>query len=294
MPWNTADIPDQTGRTIVVTGANSGLGLVTATALAAAGARVVCACRDVAKGHAAVAGKPGELEVRPLDLADLSSVRTFADGVGHAVDVLINNAGLMAVPHRRTADGFEMQFGTNHLGHFALTGLLLPRVTDRVVTLSSFMHRIGRIRLDNLNGERGYQRWLAYGQSKLANLMFAYELQHRLVAAGSPVRSMAAHPGYASTNLQSRTESIQDRLMGLGNLVFAQSAEMGALPTLFAATVPDLPGGSFIGPGGPGEMRGHPRPVGSSGASHDHEVQQRLWEESERLTGIRFEPATLG
>ncbi|MGH3682547.1 MAG: SDR family NAD(P)-dependent oxidoreductase, partial [Natronosporangium sp.] len=159
MPWNTADIPDQTGRTIVVTGANSGLGLVTATALAAAGARVVCACRDVAKGHAAVAGKPGELEVRPLDLADLSSVRTFADGMDHAVDVLINNAGLMAVPHRRTADGFEMQFGTNHLGHFALTGLLLPRVTDRVVTLSSFMHRIGRIRLDNLNGERGYQRW---------------------------------------------------------------------------------------------------------------------------------------
>jgi NAD(P)-dependent dehydrogenase (short-subunit alcohol dehydrogenase family) len=286
MPWNESDIPPQHCRTVVVTGANSGLGLVTAAALGAAGAKVICACRDTAKGTAAVSGLPGELEVRRLDLADLSSVAAFADGLTGPVDVLVNNAGVMAVPLRRTADGFEMQFGTNHLGHFALTGHLLPRITDRVVTLSSVMHRIGRIRLDDLNWRNGYQRWLAYGQSKLANLMFAYELQHRLLAAGSTVRSMAAHPGYSSTNLQAHTESVQDQFMGLLNRVIAQPAEMGALPTLFAATVPDLPGGSYIGPGGLGEMRGHPRPVGSSGASHDRATQAALWEASVGLTGV--------
>ena len=289
MPWTTTDIPDQVGRTIVVTGANSGLGLATATALAKAGARVICACRDVTKGRAAVAEAAGDLDVRRLDLADLASVEAFAEGVDSPIDVLINNAGVMAPPSRCTADGFELQFGTNHLGHFALTGRLLPRLTDRVVTMSSVMHRLGRIRLDDLNWERRrYQRWLAYAQSKLANLMFAYELQHRLLAAGSGTRSMAAHPGYAATNLQSHTESIQDRLMGLGNTVFAQSAEMGALPELCAAAVPDLPGGSYLGPGGPGETRGHPRPVGSSGASHDRDVQRSLWEASERLTGVTF------
>ncbi|MBV9313186.1 MAG: SDR family NAD(P)-dependent oxidoreductase [Pseudonocardia sp.] len=288
MPWTTADIPDQTGRTVVVTGANSGLGLVTATTLAAAGARVIAACRDVAKGRAAVARFAGEIEVRALDLADLASVEAFAAGLDGPVDVLVNNAGVMAVPRRRTKDGFELQLGTNHLGHFALTCRLLPRVTDRVVTLSSSMHRIGRIRLDDLNWQRGYQRWLAYGQSKLANLMFAYELQHRLLTAGSAVRSMAAHPGYAATNLQSHTETVLDQLLGMLNHVVGQSAEMGALPTLYAATVVDLPGGSYIGPGGPGEIRGYPRPVGSSGASHDRDVQRALWEASERLTGVRF------
>jgi NAD(P)-dependent dehydrogenase (short-subunit alcohol dehydrogenase family) len=286
--WTSADIPDQAGRTIVVTGANSGLGLVTARALAAAGARVVCACRTTAKGEAAMAGAPGTWEVRPLDLADLSSVAKFAVDLAGPVDVLINNAGLMAVPMQRTADGFEMQFGTNHLGHFALTGHLLPRITDRVVTLSSFMHRIGRIRRDDLNWHRGYQRWLAYGQSKLANLMFAYELQHRLLAAGSTVRSMAAHPGYASTNLMGRTGTFQDGFATVFTRAVAQSAEMGALPELYAATVADLPGGSYIGPGGPGEMRGYPRPVGSTGASHDRVVQRELWTASEHLTGVQF------
>jgi NAD(P)-dependent dehydrogenase (short-subunit alcohol dehydrogenase family) len=238
--WTTADIPDQSGRTVVVTGANSGLGLATATALAASGARVICACRDVAKGEAALSGTPGTWEVRPLDLADLSSVALFAKELTEPVDVLVNNAGVMAVPKRMTADGFEMQLGTNHLGHFALTGHLLPRITGRVVTLSSLMHKIGRIRLDDLNWRSGYQRWLAYGQSKLANLMFSYELQRRLDSAGSPVRSLAAHPGYASTNLQYHTESFQDRFMGIGNRVFAQSAQDGALPSLCAATRPDL------------------------------------------------------
>ena len=288
MPWSIADMPDQSGRTIVVTGANSGLGLVTATALAKAGARVICACRDVDKARSAFSGAAGRLEVRALDLADLASVSVFADGIDTPIDVLINNAGVMAVPLRRTADGFEMQLGTNHLGHFALTGRLLPRITDRVVTVSSMMHRIGRIRLDDLNWANGYQRWLAYGQSKLANLMFAYELQHRLLVAGSAVRSVAAHPGYASTNLQSRTESIQDRLLRLSNSLFAQSAEMGALPSLYAATWPQLPGGTDVGPDGIGEQRGHPRPVGSSKASHDTEVQRGLWDASERLTGVRF------
>lgn len=290
MTWTSADIGDQSGRTFVVTGANSGLGLVTARVLAGAGARVVCACRDVAKGEAAIAGLPGQLEVRPLDLADLSSVAAFALTLDGPIDVLVNNAGVMAPPRKLTADGFEQQFGTNHLGHYALTARLLPRVTDRVVTLSSVLHRIGRIRFTDPNFTSGfYERWLAYGQSKLANLMFAYELQHRLLAAGSPVRSMAAHPGYAATNLQSHTESIQDRLMGLFNTLVAQSAEMGALPSLYAATVPDLPGASYVGPDGVGQMRGNPRQVGSTAASHDRRAQRELWELSARLTGVGFE-----
>ena len=290
MTWTFADIPDQSGRTFVVTGANSGLGLATAGALAAAGAKVVCACRDVAKGNAAVAGLPGHLEVRELDLADLSSVATFALGLSDPIAVLINNAGVMGPPRKRTADGFELQFGTNHLGHFALTAQLLPRITDRVVTLSSFLHRIGKIRFNDPNFTGiFYERWLAYGQSKLANLMFAYELQHRLLTAGSSVRSMSAHPGYAATNLQSHTESVQDRFMAVLNKVAAQSAEMGALPTLYAATVPDLPGASYLGPDGPGQMRGYPRQVGSNGASHDRQAQRDLWTLSETLTGTRFE-----
>jgi NAD(P)-dependent dehydrogenase (short-subunit alcohol dehydrogenase family) len=247
---------------------------------------VILACRNVDKGKSAAAGMPGTVEVRALDLADLASVRAFAQGVDH-VDVLVNNAGVMAVPQRRTADGFEMQIGTNHLGHFALTGLLLPVLSDRVVTLSSGAHRGGRIDLDDLNWEhRRYRRWGAYGQAKLANLMFAYELQRRLSAAGSAVRSFAAHPGYASTELQSHTESYQDLVMAFGNRLVGQSADMGALPTLYAATEPGLAGGSYVGPDGLGEMRGHPKLVGSSKAAQDQAVAGRLWTLSEQLTGV--------
>jgi NAD(P)-dependent dehydrogenase (short-subunit alcohol dehydrogenase family) len=290
-PWTSADITDQTGRTFVVTGANSGLGLVTARDLVAHGARVVLACRNTDKGEQAAAeitrgGVPGTTAVEALDLSDLASVRRFASRVG-PVDVLVNNAGLMAVPQQRTTDGFEMQFGTNVLGHFALTGLLLDRLTDRVVWMSSVMHRLGSIRLDDLNWERRhYQRWLAYGQSKLADLMLAYDLAYRLVAAGSPLRSVAAHPGYSATNLQSRTESFQDALMGLGNRFFAQGPDMGALPELYAATVPDLPGGTYVGPDGWGESSGHPIPVGSTAASHDRDVQRALFAACEELTGV--------
>ncbi|MGI8695515.1 MAG: oxidoreductase [Mycobacteriales bacterium] len=287
--WTTADIPDQSGRTAIVTGANSGLGRSTATALASAGAHVVVACRDTDRGRAAAAGMPGDTEVRRLDLASLDSVREFADGVDDPVDVLINNAGVMAVPLRRTADGFELQFGTNHLGHFALTGLLLDRITDRVIALSSGAHRMGRIDFGDLNWERHrYRRWAAYGQSKLADLMFAYEFAARALAAGSPLRAMAAHPGYAATNLQSHTETAQDKVLAMLNVAVGQSAAAGALPTLYAATVPDLASGWYIGPDGPGEWRGYPTPVGSSRASHDRAVQRRLWEESERLTGVRI------
>ena len=285
--WSSADIPPQDGRTVVVTGATSGIGRAAAHRLAAAGARVVLAVRDVARGEEAAGAMPGTVEVRRVDLADLASVRAFAEATDHPVDVLVNNAGLMAVPSRRTVDGFEMQIGTNFLGHFALTGLLLPRITDRVVTLSSLVHRLGGLDVTDLNWERRrYRRWLAYGASKLADLVFAHELQRRFTAAGSPLRSMAAHPGYAATNLQSRTESVQDLLMGLANRVVAQDADGGALPTLFAATVPDLPGGSYIGPGGPGEVRGAPRPVGSSAAAHDRATAAALWDSAVRLTGV--------
>jgi NAD(P)-dependent dehydrogenase (short-subunit alcohol dehydrogenase family) len=286
--WTAADIADQTGRKVIVTGANSGLGASCARELARAGASVVLACRNVAKGESAAAKMSGDVEVRQLDLADLSSVRAFAGDV-EAVDVLINNAGVMAVPKARTADGFEMQIGTNHLGHFALTGLLLPRITDRVVTLSSGVHRAGRINLDDLNWERRrYRPWAAYSQSKLANLMFALELQRRLAAAGSAVRSLAAHPGFAATELQSHTESVVDRVMAIGNRFVAQSADKGALPALYAATVPDLVGGSFVGPDGFRELRGHPRLVGSSKASKDETVAAGLWTLSEKLTGVTY------
>ncbi len=285
--WDTSNIPDQSGRTIIVTGANSGLGAVAARALAAAGAQVVLACRNVAKG-AKVAGEIGaRAEVRELDLADLASVRAFADAVGRA-DVLINNAGVMALPEQRTADGFEMQIGTNHLGHFALTGLLLDKISDRVVTVSSGAHRVGKIDLDDLNWEhRKYQRWPAYGQAKLANLMFAYELQRRLTAAGSSKISVAAHPGYAATELQSHTESIQDAVMALGNRLLAQSAEMGALPEIYAATEQVEPG-AFYGPTGWGGMRGYPGRSGSTAASKDEQVARGLWELSEKLTGVTY------
>ncbi len=231
---------------------------------------------------------PGDREVRHLDLADLGSVRAFADGVGQ-IDVLINNAGVMATPLARTVDGFELQIGTNHLGHFALTGLLIGRVTDRVVTMSSGAHRMGRIDLDDLNWERRrYRRWAAYGQSKLANLLFTYELQRRWAAVGATGTALAAHPGYAATNLQSHTDSFQDRVMEVTNRVVAQSADMGALPALYAATQPGLGGGSFVGPDGLFEQRGYPTVVKSSRRSYDLATARSLWTLSETLTGVTF------
>jgi NAD(P)-dependent dehydrogenase (short-subunit alcohol dehydrogenase family) len=286
--WTTSDIPDQTGRRIVVTGANSGLGAATARALAAHGATVVLACRNTDKGERAAAAMTGDITVRPLDLADLSSVRAFAADTG-PVDVLVNNAGVMAVPEARTADGFEMQIGTNFLGHFALTGLLLPSITDRVVTVSSFVHRMGRISLDDLNwNTRRYRRWPAYGQSKLADLMFSYELSRRLAHAGSPVIAAASHPGYAATELQSHTESFMDTFMALGNRLVAQSAAAGALPSIYAATMPDVTSGDFYGPRGPGEMWGSPRRVGSSRASKNEAVAAKLWALAAELTEVSF------
>jgi NAD(P)-dependent dehydrogenase (short-subunit alcohol dehydrogenase family) len=285
--WTVADIPDQAGRTVVITGANSGLGLETARAFATAGARVVLACRSVSKASAAAASLPGAPEVRELDLASLASVRAFASGWTGPVDVLINNAGVMALPRKATADGFEMQVGTNHLGHFALTGLLLDHITDRVVTVSSALHKGARLDVDDLSYERRkYGRWLAYGQSKLANLLFAVELQRRLSAAGSRVRSMAAHPGYARTELQGHTESFQDKVLALGNAI-AQSAAGGALPTLYAA-VADIPGGTYVGPGGLLEMRGSPKVVSASKTARDPALAAALWETSERLTGVTY------
>lgn len=283
--WIVADVPDQSGRTIIVTGANSGLGAATARALAGRGANVVLACRNLDKGAAAAATMPGQVSVRRLDLADLASVREFAADTG-PVDVLVNNAGVMAVPLRRTADGFESQLGTNFLGHFALTVQLLPFIADRVVTVSSNAHRWGRIDVDDLNWQRRrYRRWPAYGQSKLADLMFAYELQRRLHAAGSTVRSVAAHPGYAATELQSAAGSRADRIMSLGNRLIAQSPERGALPILYAATMPDVRGGEYWGPDGLLELAGQPTRVGSSRSSRDGRTAVRLWGRAEELTG---------
>lgn len=288
--WSTADLPDLTGRTAVVTGANSGIGRRAAAALAAAGAHVILAVRSTGRGDEAAATMTGSTEVRRLDLADLSSVREFAAGITGELDLLINNAGVMAVPLSRTADGFEMQIGTNHLGHFALTNLLLDRVTGRVVTVASGAHRMGVIRLDDLNWEEAgsYNSWRAYGQAKLANLLFTAELQRRLEAAGSSVIATAAHPGYAATDLQQHTGSwLQNGFMWIGNRVLAQSDEMGALPTLYAATA-DIPGNSYAGPGGYREVRGAPKLVDRSDRAKDADTARRLWDLSEQLTGVRF------
>jgi len=282
-------VPDQTGRTVVVTGANSGIGFAASRRLAAAGAHVVLACRSSDRGREAAARIEGSTEVRELDTASLASVRAFAAGLDRPIDVLINNAGIMAVDEARSVDGFELQLATNFLGAFALTGLLLDRLTDRIVMLSSQAHRFGRIALDDLNwAQRRYSRWGAYGQSKLADLMFAYDLQHRLTAAGSPLRSVAAHPGVASTAL-TRGLHMPPWVEAISVAVingFGQRADAGALPVLYAATVGDLPGGSYIGPSGPGETRGAPVAVGSSRASHDRDVQRLLTAEAERLTGV--------
>ena len=287
-PWTAADLPDQTGRTFVVTGANSGLGRATTAALAAAGARVVMAVRDPDRGAEAARRIGGAVEVRLLDLADLASVRRFAAEWQGDLDVLVNNAGIMAVPRGTTKDGFELQLGTNHLGHFALTNLLLPAVTDRVVTVSSGVHRSGRVDLDDLNWQRRrYTRFGAYGQSKLANLLFTLELERRLTEDGSTVRALAAHPGWAATNLQSGFGRVGDRVTAVANRLFAQTDEQGALPTLYAA-VADLPGGSYLGPDGRSELRGYPTLVGRSAAASDAELAKRLWTASEELTGVHY------
>ncbi|MCK1795033.1 oxidoreductase [Streptomyces sp. XM4193] len=295
--FSLADIPDLTGRTAVVTGANSGIGLVTARVLAERGARVVLAVRDPRKGEAAAATMTGSVRVRTLDLADLSSVRAFTRELPGPVDLLINNAGLSLGPLSRTADGFELQLGTNHLGHFALTNLLLPRVRGRVVTVASLGHRIGSLDFSDLQWERRpYKPNAAYTQSKLANLLFAAELQRRLAGAGSRVISTAAHPGISSTNLM-RAEAgpslgfrVEKFLVGL----IAHSAEDGALPTLCAATA-DLPGDSYVGPSRLWGMRGAPTLVGRAARARDLAAARRLWQVSEELTGTRFpldEPAT--
>jgi NAD(P)-dependent dehydrogenase (short-subunit alcohol dehydrogenase family) len=299
--WDVDRIPEQTGRIAVITGANSGLGLIAARELARKGALVVLACRNMEKGRAAlsevaaVATGP-EPELEELDLASLDSVRSFAQRFGAAhdgLDLLINNAGVMASPRRHTADGFELHLGTNHLGHFALTNLLLPlmegRQDARVVTLSSNAHKTVRgISFDNLNGDRRYFRWNAYGQSKLANLLFALELDRRLRAKGSTVKSLAAHPGYAATNLQSAAAPLVDRLvMKVGNAVVAQNDEMGALPVLYAATEPGLQGGTYVGPDGIAEQRGHPKVVSPNRAARNEETARRLWDVSADLTAAR-------
>jgi NAD(P)-dependent dehydrogenase (short-subunit alcohol dehydrogenase family) len=300
--WTAAEIPDQSGRTAVVTGANSGLGLAAARALAFAGADVVLACRDTEKGEVAAASirasaPSAGIAVEELDLSSLTSIRAFAERFGaerEGLDLLINNAGVMAPPQQRTADGFELQFGTNHLGHFALTGLLLGRLQGRqgarVVTVSSTAHRLGRIRFDDLQGERRYGRWRAYCQSKLANVHFARELDRRLRAAGSTVASMAAHPGYAATNLQAAGPPAYERaIFAVANRVLAQSAEMGALPELYAATRPYLDGGLFVGPDGFDEQRGHPQVVAPAKRGQDQATAKRLWTVSEALTGVEYE-----
>jgi NAD(P)-dependent dehydrogenase (short-subunit alcohol dehydrogenase family) len=292
MKWTVADMPDQAGKTAVVTGANSGLGLVISRELARAGATVVMACRNVDKGERAVAEVGDGARLEALDLADLESVRNLAGRLSEErVDVLINNAGVMAPPRRLTADGFESQFGTNHLGHFALTGSLLPKLLaapePRVVTMSSGGHRMGRINFDDLHGERRYNNWLAYGLSKLANLLFAFELQRR---ADGKLQSLAAHPGYSATNLQFAGPAhwYERASMALTNRLIAQSADQGALPALYAATVTDVPGGSYIGPDGFLEARGHPHLVTATGRAYDPDVAARLWKVSEELTGVHY------
>ncbi|MFF9155652.1 oxidoreductase [Streptomyces sp. NPDC014846] len=288
--WNATHLPDLSGRTAVITGANSGIGLTAAQALARAGAHVVLAVRDLGRGGAAAAKVDGSTEVRRLDLADLDSVREFAAGWDRPLDVLINNAGVMLLPEQRTKQGFEMQFGTNHLGHFALTNLLLPHVTDRVVTVASAAHRMGdgRISFEDVNLTRGYGPQRAYSQSKLANLLFTLELQRRLTEAGSGVRALAAHPGWSATNLQNHAANPVVRvLMRTGNKFLAQDDRAGALPTLYAASQ-DLPGAAYVGPDGLGEMRGAPTLVGRSAAASDPEAARRLWTLSEELTGVRW------
>jgi NAD(P)-dependent dehydrogenase (short-subunit alcohol dehydrogenase family) len=299
--WTADQISDQTGRRVVVTGASSGLGEVTARELARHGAHVVLAVRSVGKGEATAARiravVPGAtLDVRELDLSALSSVRAFAAGLveeAPSLDLLVNNAGIMQTPARRTADGYELQLGTNHLGHFALTGLLLPALVrgrqPRVVTVSSFEHRGGHLHFDDLHLEHGYTPRKAYQQSKFANTVFGLELDRRLRAAGSPIRSVLAHPGYSATNLQSTGPTgLTVLVLQITNSLLAQDAERGALPQLYAATAPDVQGGRFYGPSGFRELRGGPTEVHAIAAAHDPGIGRRLWAVSEQLTGITY------
>jgi NAD(P)-dependent dehydrogenase (short-subunit alcohol dehydrogenase family) len=298
-------LPDLAGRTFVVTGANSGLGLETTRAFARRGARVVMACRDAGKAKAAEAGiragvPDARLESMELDLASLASVRRFASELAArhaAIHALVNNAGVMALPRRTTADGFEMQLGTNHLGHFALTGLVLERLLAtpgaRVVNVSSTMHKIGRMRFDDLHGERSYGKWSAYGQSKLANLLFTYELQRRLEKRGAKLIAVAAHPGYAATNLQFVGPRMQgstflERFSALQNRLLSQTADMGALPTIYAAIHPEVSGGDYLGPAGFLELWGQPKKVQPSARARNVSDAERLWSVSEERTGVRF------
>ncbi len=308
--WNASDLPDLTAKVVVVTGANSGIGLEAARELARHGATVVLACRSPQNADGAIAsireslgaaGASAKIEPMQLDLASLASVRAFAAQVTQkhpAIDVLCNNAGVMALPYRKTADGFEMQLGTNHLGHFALTALLFGALRNvkgsRVVNVSSMAHRTGRIDFDDLQGTKSYGKWSAYGQSKLANLLFTYELQRRVTKAGIDILSVACHPGYSATNLQfagPRLEgsSIGEKLSAFGNKAFAQSAAMGALPTLYAAAAAGVKGGDFIGPDGFLGMAGHPKIAHSNARSHEVDTAARLFQISEELTGTRFD-----
>jgi NAD(P)-dependent dehydrogenase (short-subunit alcohol dehydrogenase family) len=299
--WTAKDIPDQTGRTVIVTGANSGLGWVTARELASHGAHVIMTARDPAKGRAALdkilTTRPrGTAELRLLDLADLDGVKGFAQRLladGTPVDVLINNAGIMMPPRSLTRQGFELQFGVNHLAHFALTLMLLERIKasrdGRIVTVSSDLHKRGFIHFDDLDGARNYGRVAFYAQSKFANVLFALELDRRLKGAGIPIRSVLAHPGYAATNLQlSGPTGVLNLFMRIGNRFIAQSAEMGALNELYAATAPSVEGGQFIGPDGKNEMKGHPTIVQPIAGAHDLGVARRLWQLSEERAGVRL------
>jgi NAD(P)-dependent dehydrogenase (short-subunit alcohol dehydrogenase family) len=311
MGWTVADVPDLSGRTIVVTGANSGLGFEATRAFARNGATVVMACRSTDRGADAADAvredvPDADLDVRACDLADLSSVESFAAGVRERYDrlhVLCNNAGVMAVPRSETDDGFETQLGVNHLGHFALTGHLLDRIVDtpgetRVVTHSSGTHRGGRTDFEDLHGEESYGKWRAYSQSKLANLLFAFELQRRLEAAGvDETASLACHPGWADTNLQAtsaRADGSRLKLaaMAVANRLFAQSAERGALPMVYAATADAVDGGEFVGPGGLFRARGPPETQVPSDRARDEDIAARLWEISEAGTGVTVEVPT--
>jgi NAD(P)-dependent dehydrogenase (short-subunit alcohol dehydrogenase family) len=304
--WTADDIPDQHGRVALVTGANSGLGFQTARALAGKGATVVMGCRNQVKGAEALTKVLDEhprahAELVELDLADLASVHKAANDVlarHDRLDLLVNNAGVMAIPRTTTADGFEMQFGTNHLGHFALTGLLIERLlaseASRVVTVSSTAHRWGRMRFDDLQWEKRYSKWRAYGQSKLSNLLFTRELQRRLAAADASTIAVAAHPGYASTHLQAvgpeqSGSKVMGRVMPHANRVFAQSDEQGALPQLYGATATDVVGGEYFGPDGRFEQQGGPTRVSTNKAAQNDEDARRLWDISTELTGVRFE-----
>lgn len=299
--WTEDDIGDLTGETIVVTGANSGLGLESTRALVEHGALVVAACRDLAKGQACTLLRgSGSVDLRELDLADLGSVKRFADGLltdYPQLSVLMNNAGVMALPQGETADGFERQFGTNHLGHFALTGRLLPALlaapAARVVTTSSGAHKMGKMNFEDLQSRQHYRRWSVYGQSKLANLLFTLELQARLSGIGSAAIAVAAHPGFSNTNLQSghakaTGSRIEESINGVVNRVVSQSAQMGALPQLYAATSPAVRGGEYIGPDGFLEMRGYPKVVQPNNRGKDTVDAARLWAESVRLTGVDY------